>query len=148
YASKEHDNLLVECAGLKGQRRKPLRASAGHPVTQLWYAQQGIITPEMEFIAIREQTQNSELGTRIEDLSEDIARNDLHKQHAGSAQISDFRLPTSAFTPSVFPPFPQRIPPRSPRGFVRAKAAAPPAIIPANTNHPKLEPMIIGRNFL
>ena len=49
------------------QKRKPLRASAGHPVTQLWYARQGIITPEMEFIAIREngrQMRNAERGAR------------------------------------------------------------------------------------
>jgi hypothetical protein len=51
YASTAERNRLLEFPGL---RRKPLRASAGHPVTQLWYARQGIITPEMEFIAIRE----------------------------------------------------------------------------------------------
>jgi phosphomethylpyrimidine synthase len=51
YASKAERNRLTEFPGL---RRKPLRASAGHPVTQLWYARQGIVTPEMEFIAIRE----------------------------------------------------------------------------------------------
>ena len=51
YASKAERNRLLEFPGL---RRKPLRASAGHPVTQLWYARQGIVTPEMEFIAIRE----------------------------------------------------------------------------------------------
>ena len=54
YASKAEKNRLVEFPGLIGQRRQPLRASQGHPVTQLWYARQGIITPEMEFIAIRE----------------------------------------------------------------------------------------------
>jgi phosphomethylpyrimidine synthase len=50
FASKAEKNRLLEFPGLK---RKPLRASAGHPVTQLWYARQGIVTPEMEFIAIR-----------------------------------------------------------------------------------------------
>src|SRR6266498_1712119 len=54
YASKAERNRLVEFPGLKGRRRRPLRASKGHPVTQLWYARQGLITPEMEFIAIRE----------------------------------------------------------------------------------------------
>ena len=53
YASAAERNRLVEFPGLNGQRRRPLRASAGHPVTQLWYARQGVITPEMEFIAIR-----------------------------------------------------------------------------------------------
>ena len=83
YASKAEKNRLVEFPGLKGQRRRPLRANAGHPVTQLWYARQGIITPEMEYIAIREN-----LGrAKIAELSQDILRADLDKQHAGSAQI-------------------------------------------------------------
>src|SRR6266496_2407187 len=54
YASQAEKNRLVEFPGRKSQRRRPLRASRGHPVTQLWYARQGRITPEMEFIAIRE----------------------------------------------------------------------------------------------
>ncbi len=56
YASQAERNRLIEFPGLKGQRRRPLRASAGHPVSQLWYARQGIVTPEMEYIAIRENT--------------------------------------------------------------------------------------------
>jgi phosphomethylpyrimidine synthase len=148
YASKAERNRLVEFPGLRGQRRRPLRASAGHPVTQLWYARQGIITPEMEFIAIRENMRNAERGMRIAELSEDILRNDLHKQHAGSAQDSAFRTPNSAFTPEVFRRFPQRIPAQITPEFVRSEVAAGRAIIPANINHPELEPMIIGRNFL
>ncbi|HZJ13867.1 MAG TPA: phosphomethylpyrimidine synthase ThiC, partial [Chthoniobacteraceae bacterium] len=148
FASKAEKNRLVEFPGLLGQRRKPLRASKGHPVTQLWYARQGIVTPEMEFIAIREQTRNAERGTQIEDLREDIARNDLRKQHAGSTQSSDFRLPTSDFTPSVFRRFPQRIAAEITPEFVRSEVAAGRAIIPNNINHPESEPMIIGRNFL
>ena len=136
--------------------RRPLRASAGHPVTQLWYARQGIITPEMEFIAIRENLQNAECGMRIAELSGDIKRDDLYLQHAGSAQLSslptsDFRIPnsaTSAYTPSVFSRFPQRIPDEITAEFVREEVAAGRAIIPSNINHPELEPMIIGRNFL
>src|ERR1017187_7683802 len=84
FASKAEKNRLVEFPGLLGQRRKPLRASKGHPVTQLWYARQGIITPEMEFIAIREQMKNEECRMKIADLSGDNSRNDLPKQHAGS----------------------------------------------------------------
>ena len=61
YASQAEKNRLVEFPGLKGQRRRPLRASKGHPVTQLWYARQGIITPEMEFIAIRENMELDQL---------------------------------------------------------------------------------------
>ena len=104
---------------------RSLRACKGHPVTQLWYARQGIITPEMEFIAIRENMGRAS------------------QQHPGSGQ-----LPDSEFTPSVFRRFPQRIPKEITPEFVRSEVAAGRAIIPANVNHPELEPMIIGRNFL
>ena len=101
----------------------PLRASAGHPVTQLWYARQGIVTPEMEFIAIRENQRNAECGpsgqaiSRSGDLSKDLRRNDLGKQHAGSAQ-------GAGFAPSVFGRFPQRIPAEITPEFVRSEVAA------------------------
>jgi phosphomethylpyrimidine synthase len=123
--------------------RKPLRAKAGKVVTQLAYARAGIITPEMEFIAIREQMKNAGCRMKIADLSGDNNRNDLHKQHAGSTQSA-----VSNFTPSVFRHFPQRIPAEITPEFVRSEVAAGRAIIPANINHPELEPMIIGRNFL
>ena len=138
YASKAERNRLVEFPGLKGQRRRPLRASAGHPVTQLWYARQGIVTPEMEFIAIRENMGRA----KIAELSQDILRADLDKQHAGSAQIQN------EYTPGIFRRFPQRLPAQITPEFVREEVAAGRAIIPANINHPELEPMIIGRNFL
>ncbi len=141
YASKAEKNRLVEFPGLRGQRRRPLRASAGHPVTQLWYARQGIITPEMEFIAIRENLGRAEIA----DMKDDIVRNDLHKQHAGSSHQSQV---TSHYSPSVFRRFPQRIPAEITPEFVRDEVAAGRAIIPANINHPELDPMIIGRNFL
>lgn len=139
YASLAERNRLVEFPGLRGQRRRPLRASAGHPVTQLWYARQGIITPEMEFIAIRESMRESKMS----DQKADIIRNELDKQHAGSSQASE-----SQYTPSIFRRFPQRIPTEITAEFVRSEVAAGRAIIPANINHPELEPMIIGRNFL
>ena len=104
--------------------RKPLRASKGHPVTQLAYARQGIITPEMEFIAIREN-----MRWEGESPREPLARNDLRHQHIGNSW--------GAFIP-------ERITPE----FVRDEVARGRAIIPANINHPELEPMIIGRNFL
>src|ERR1044071_2552136 len=113
YASKAEKNRLVEFPGLTSQRRRPLRAKAGKVVTQLAYARAGIITPEMEFIAIRENMGReliAERGIRIAELSGDNTRNDLNKQHAGSAQRSALRTPPSAFTPSVFSRFPQRIP--------------------------------------
>jgi len=122
-----------------GLRRKPLRASAGHSVSQLWYARQGIVTPEMEFIAIRENMGRAKLS----DMAEDIDRQDLRKQHAGSTQSHD-----SPYAPSVFRRFPQRIPREITPEFVRDEVAAGRAIIPANINHPESEPMIIGRNFL
>src|SRR5262249_11689552 len=77
-------------------RRKPLRASANHPVTQLWYARQGIVTPEMEFIAIRENMgrqavvavsdhRNGEDRHSEKAATEEIARNDLAFVHRGEA---------------------------------------------------------------
>jgi len=140
YASKAEKNRLVEFPGLTSQRRRPLRAKAGKVVTQLAYARAGIITPEMEFIAIRENLGRAKMA----DLAKDNVRNDLNKQHAGSAQS----VASAPFVPSVFQRFPQRIPKEITAEFVRSEVAAGRAIIPANINHPELEPMIIGRNFL
>ncbi|HPA16624.1 MAG TPA: phosphomethylpyrimidine synthase ThiC [Verrucomicrobiae bacterium] len=111
-----------------GITRKPLRASADHPVTQLWYARQGIITPEMEFVAIRE---NQGLELLLEELGPDVPRDSLLHQHA-----PDHPTPNAET--------PKRITPE----FVRDEVARGRAIIPCNINHPELEPMIIGRNFL
>jgi phosphomethylpyrimidine synthase len=97
--------------------RKPLRAKAGMNVSQMHYARKGIITPEMEFIAIRE-------NQRRENMSEL-----LQTQHKGH----DF----GAAIPKIITP-----------EFVRDEVARGRAIIPANINHPEIEPMIIGRNFL
>src|SRR5664279_4651629 len=109
FASKAEKNRLIEFSGPTSPCRPPLRASKGHPVTQLWYAKQGITTPEMEFIAIRENMGRQQMAdgrSKLGDLSRDNVRNDLDKQHAGSAQ-----LPTSnSYLPSVFKRFPQRIP--------------------------------------
>jgi len=101
----------------------PLRAKPGKAVTQLYYARQGIITPEMEFIAIRENGRSDDRGQTTE------VRNDLGHQHLGES-----------FGANI----PREITPE----FVRAEVARGRAIIPANINHPELEPMIIGRNFL
>jgi phosphomethylpyrimidine synthase len=136
-------------------KRKILRAKSGKVVTQLAYARAGIITPEMEFIAIRENMRVGQASSlspssqpRLGDLSGDIVRNDLSKQHAGSSQISNLKSEITDYTPSVFRRFPQRIPSEITPEFVRSEVAAGRAIIPANINHPELEPMIIGRNFL
>jgi len=144
YLSTSHAQIASEKRGglsalssPENARCRPLKAN-GHPVTQLWYARQGIITPEMEFIAIRENMR----AARLADNTNDIVRSDLDKQHNGSTQQQ------SDYTPSVFRRFPQRIPKEITPEFVRLEVAAGRAIIPANINHPELEPMIIGRNFL
>ncbi|MBA4775372.1 MAG: phosphomethylpyrimidine synthase ThiC [Rhizobiales bacterium] len=98
-----------------GVRHQPLKATAGKAVTQLAYARAGIITPEMEFIAIREN-----LGR--EAVKEKLARDG----ESFGAHIPDYVTAE----------------------FVRQEVASGRAIIPANINHPELEPMIIGRNFL
>ncbi len=139
FASQAEKNRLIEFPGLTAQRRRPLRAKPGKTVTQLQYARAGVITPEMEFIAIRENMGRA----RIADMADDIVRNQLDKQHAGSQQLA-----SSEFTPSVFRKFPQRIPAEITPEFVRSEVAAGRAIIPVNINHPENEPMIIGRNFL
>jgi phosphomethylpyrimidine synthase len=151
YASQsEKSNRLREFPGLTAERRQPLRAK-GKPVTQLQYARDGIITPEMEFIAIRENMKIADCKLQIADLKEDIVRNHLGKQHSGSHQHSIEGHQSSIenpYTPGIFKRFPQRIPAEITPEFVRSEVAAGRAIIPANINHPELEPMIIGRNFL
>jgi phosphomethylpyrimidine synthase len=142
FASQAERNRLVEFPGLSGTKRKPRRSTNGS-VSQLAYARRGIVTPEMEFVAIRENLRIAECGLRIADWSEDIVRNDLKKQHAGSSQHPD-----SPYSPSVFKRFPARMAKEITPEFVRAEVAAGRAIVPANINHPELEPMAIGRNFL
>jgi phosphomethylpyrimidine synthase len=107
--------------------RRPFRASKGHPVTQLWYARQGIITPEMEFIAIRENMGREAAFETVE--NKNGSRAVLNQQHPGQ--------PFGAKVPKFITP-----------EFVRSEVARGRAIIPANINHSELEPMIIGRNFL
>ena len=151
YLSASHAQIASErrgglspLASPENAKRRPLRAKPGKVVTQLQYARAGIITPEMEFIAIRENMR----AARIADYANDIARNDLDKQHLGSAQSDEGKGRGPGFVPSVFRMFPQRIPKEITPEFVRSEVAAGRAIIPSNINHPELEPMIIGRNFL
>ncbi len=96
--------------------KQPRKARVGKNVSQMHYARQGIVTPEMEYVAIRE-------NQKRDDLLE------ITKQHAGHS--------FGASIPKVITP-----------EFVRDEVARGRAIIPANINHPELEPMIIGRNFL
>ncbi|WP_018948276.1 phosphomethylpyrimidine synthase ThiC [Thioalkalivibrio sp. ALMg11] len=111
-----------ELASLRFEHiRPPRRARAGANVSQMHYARQGVITPEMEFVAIRE-------NNRLQELRADPRYKKLLRQHAGES-----------FGASI----PEAITPE----FVRDEIARGRAIIPANINHPELEPMIIGRNF-
>ncbi len=155
HAASRNGNSKFKTKNSKFER-KPLRAKSGKVVTQLAYARAGIITPEMEFIAIRENMRvgrasrlSPSSSPRLSDLSRDNVRNDLNKQHAGSSQIAGSAgFQPASFTPSVFSRFPQRIPHEITPECVRSEVAAGRAIIPSNINHPELEPMIIGRNFL
>ncbi|MGB9476206.1 MAG: phosphomethylpyrimidine synthase ThiC [Candidatus Udaeobacter sp.] len=128
-AKRDKQNPKSEIRNPKFARR-PLRAKS-HPVTQLWYARQGMITPEMEFIAIRE---NGRAVAAVADRGaaangSGYNRNDLHQQHPGESFGANTQR---EITPE----------------FVRQEVARGRAIIPANINHPESEPMIIGRNFL
>jgi len=138
YAAAKREGILSPLKAPINAQRQPLKAKPGKVVTQLAYARAGIITPEMEFIAIRENMKRA----KIADFTTDIVRNDLDKQHVGSSQVQ------SEYTPGIFKRFPQRIPNEITPEFVRSEVAAGRAIIPSNINHPELEPMIIGRNFL
>lgn len=97
--------------------RKPRRAKAGANVSQMHYARKGIITPEMEYIAIRENQRRDNISDLLQTQ---------HKGHDYGANIPKFITPE----------------------FVRDEVARGRAIIPVNINHPEIEPMIIGRNFL
>jgi phosphomethylpyrimidine synthase len=97
------------------------RANRGRNVTQVHYARKGIVTPEMEFVALRE-------SMLLERLRQEPAYASLSRQHRGQ-------------------PFGAQLPDQVTPEFVRAEVAAGRAIIPANINHPELEPTIIGRNF-
>jgi phosphomethylpyrimidine synthase len=120
--SRDNGNSASGRVPEAGLQRTPRRAVRGRNVTQLHYARQGIITPEMEFVALRENLRNRE---QPENAIDQERRQRLQGQGLGT-QILD------EITPE----------------FVRDEIARGRAIIPANINHPELEPMIIGRNFL
>ncbi|ATN36493.1 phosphomethylpyrimidine synthase ThiC [Rhizobium sp. ACO-34A] len=118
---KPEDNGFVSPEKLTPEfplRHAPLRARNGKAVTQLAYARAGIVTPEMEFVAIRE--------------------------NLGRKAMRDASLPTPRDGESFGAHIPDFVTPE----FVRQEVAAGRAIIPANINHPESEPMAIGRNFL
>ncbi len=114
-----------------GLQRKPLRAKPGGNVSQMHYARRGMITPEMEYVAIRENgnrqqyvEQLRQAGPQGQRLAEILCR-----QHRGNSHGAS-------------------IPEEITAEFVRSEVARGRAIIPCNINHPESEPMIIGRNFL
>src|SRR5205085_11801314 len=102
-------------------KRRPRRAKERANVSQMHYARRGIVTPEMEFIAIRENLKREEMLATLPAL--------VTRQHAGQS-------------------FGAAIPQFITAEFVRDEVARGRAIIPCNINHPETEPMIIGRNFL
>lgn len=115
---QETGNAPVEA----GLARQPRRAKSGHNVTQMHYARKGIITPEMEYVAIRETQRIQE----IKETAVDRERNARLKGHSLGAALPEVITPE----------------------FVRDELARGRVIIPANINHTELEPMAIGRNFL
>jgi len=159
--NKDEKNKLKEYPGLK---RKPLRGTGKNPVTQKWYAEQGIITPEMEFIAIRENMGRMEEFKTIcdqypnlkdlpDDASERIKK--LCSTPEGyemprPSEIDPFKQVSRNAMNHQHPgqPFGTQIPKLISAEYVRSEVARGRAIIPCNINHPECEPMIIGRNFL
>ena len=119
--TKERTALLENSEILFPDIPKPLKAKPGKNVSQMHYAKKGIITPEMEYIAIRENQKISEMKKDFPELSQ---------FHPG--QSFDVEMPTEPISAE----------------FVRAEVAAGRAVIPNNINHPESEPMIIGSRFL
>ncbi|PRP72587.1 phosphomethylpyrimidine synthase ThiC [Chromobacterium amazonense] len=110
-------------------QRKPRRAKAGRNVSQMHYARRGIITPEMEFVAIRENLNRRAYVASLQATGNQRLLALMTRQHQGQS-------------------FGANLPEEISAEFVREEIAAGRAIIPANINHPESEPMIIGRNFL
>ena len=131
FGQKRADDKALDELRFPGLHRKPLRAKAGKNVSQMHYARQGIITPEMEYVAIRE---NNNRNAYIESLKSS------GPQGAKLAALMTRQHPGQNFGAAI----PNEITPE----FVRSEVARGRAVIPANINHPEAEPMIIGRNFL
>jgi phosphomethylpyrimidine synthase len=127
--SSEYGRQRMEDPSLDAIRfediKMPLRAKSGRNVSQMHYARKGIVTPEMEYIAIRENQRIDAYNASLNGQKDMLAH-----QHPG--QSFGANTPKSHITPE----------------FVRNEVAMGRAIIPCNINHPETEPMIIGRNFL
>ncbi|WP_295371977.1 phosphomethylpyrimidine synthase ThiC [uncultured Pseudacidovorax sp.] len=120
-APQEHERITQLRAEAAALQRQPRRAKSGMNVTQMHYARRGIVTPEMEYVALRE-------NGRREWMAEYLADEERARRVAGN--------PLGAAIPKIITP-----------EFVRDEVARGRAIIPANINHPEVEPMAIGRNF-
>ncbi|WP_295541316.1 phosphomethylpyrimidine synthase ThiC [uncultured Pseudacidovorax sp.] len=120
-APQEHERIAQLRAEAAALQRQPRRARSGMNVTQMHYARRGIVTPEMEYVALRE-------NGRREWMAEYLADEERARRVAGN--------PLGASIPKIITP-----------EFVRDEVARGRAIIPANINHPEVEPMAIGRNF-
>ena len=131
YGRQQAANPALAAMRFPGLARTPRRARAGMNVSQMHYARQGIITPEMEFIAIRENNNRAAYLESLKQtgpLGEKLAAT-MNRQHPGQNFGASLQ---NEITPE----------------FVRSEVARGRAIIPNNINHPESEPMIIGRNFL
>ncbi|VVE73005.1 thiamine biosynthesis protein ThiC [Pandoraea anapnoica] len=131
YGRERADDSATADLRFPGLHRTPRRAKAGKNVTQMHYARQGIITPEMEYIAIRENLRRQEYIESVRAAG---------PQGERLAKLLTRQHPGQHFGASI----PAEITPE----FVREEIARGRAIIPNNINHPESEPMIIGRNFL
>jgi phosphomethylpyrimidine synthase len=123
HAERVADSLAALRAEAAALQRTPRRARSGANVTQMHYARRGIVTPEMEFVALRENGRREWMANYLADAKREQRR-------AGNPMGA--MLPRGPITPE----------------FVRDEVARGRAIIPANINHPEIEPMAIGRNFL
>jgi phosphomethylpyrimidine synthase len=128
--TRNEDREAQRIAALRAEavalQRQPRRARSGGNVTQMHYARRGIVTPEMEFVAIRE-------NGRREWMAQYLGDNPINNERAARLRGN----PMGATLPQLVTP-----------EFVRDEVARGRAIIPANINHPEIEPMAIGRNFL
>ncbi|VVE24095.1 thiamine biosynthesis protein ThiC [Pandoraea morbifera] len=131
YGRERADDAATADLRFPGLHRTPRRAKAGKNVTQMHYARQGIITPEMEYVAIRENLRRQEYIESVRQTG---------PQGERLAKLLSRQHPGQHFGASI----PAEITPE----FVRSEIARGRAIIPNNINHPESEPMIIGRNFL
>ncbi|TLD46115.1 MAG: Phosphomethylpyrimidine synthase [Accumulibacter sp.] len=124
-------DLALDELRFPGLQRKPLRAKSGCNVSQMHYARRGMITPEMEYVAIRENGNRQQYVEQLRNSGPQGRRlaEILCRQHPGNSHGAS-------------------IPEEITAEFVRSEVARGRAIIPCNINHPESEPMIIGRNFL